>query len=96
MKKLTNSQLIGQQGEMLVASRTLAMGFAFDGRNRLETGVDGFLELRDPQTGRTLAKWIGVQVKTTGGGLYSYEDAETFEFLLNPEDWNTGVMQIFQ
>jgi hypothetical protein len=24
------------------------MGFVFDGRNRLVTGVDGFLELRDP------------------------------------------------
>jgi hypothetical protein len=86
MKKLTNSQLIGQQGEMLVASRTLAMGFAFDGRNRLETGIDGFLELRDLQTGRMLAKWIGVQVKTTEAGLYSREDVETFEFLLNPDD----------
>jgi hypothetical protein len=43
-------------------------GFAFDGYNRLETGIDGFLELRDPQTGQTLARWIGAQDKTTNAG----------------------------
>lgn len=86
MKKLSNSQLIGQRGELLVADRTLSMGFTFDVRNRLETGVDGFLELRDPQTGHMLANWIGAQVKTAAVGSYSYEDKNTFEFLLMPED----------
>jgi Domain of unknown function (DUF4365) len=86
MKKLSNSQIIGQRGELLVADRTLAMGFAFDGRNRLETGIDGFLELRDPQTGQTLANWIGAQVKTTDTGTYSYEDANGFDYLLRPDD----------
>src|SRR5258707_9676474 len=45
MKKLTASQLIGQRGEFLVAERAMAIGFAFDVRSRLETGVDGMLEL---------------------------------------------------
>jgi hypothetical protein len=58
MKKLTASQLIGQRGEFLVAERAMAIGFAFDVRSRLETGVDGMLELRDPKTGRMLAQWI--------------------------------------
>jgi hypothetical protein len=56
VKILSKNQLTGQRGESLVADRTLAMGFAFDGRNRLETGIDGFIELRDPKTGQTLAK----------------------------------------
>jgi hypothetical protein len=34
VKKLSQNQLTGQRGEHLVADRTLAMGFAFDGRNR--------------------------------------------------------------
>jgi hypothetical protein len=86
VKKLSQNQLTGQRGELLVADRTLAMGFAFDGRNRLETGIDGFLELRDPQTGQTLAQWIGTQVKTTDGGAYVHEDDSGFEFLLKPDD----------
>jgi len=60
------------------------MGFAFHAQNRLETGVDGLMELRDPRTGQTLAKWIGVQVKTTDAGSYSYEDTSGFEYLLEP------------
>ena len=59
MKKTTNSQLIGQRGEHAAAAQTLAMGFTFQGFNRLETGIDAFLELREPQTGTMLAKWIG-------------------------------------
>jgi len=36
------------------------MGFAFHGLNRLETGVDGMMELRDP------LMWIGVEVGPCG------------------------------
>jgi hypothetical protein len=86
VKKLSQNQIIGQRGELLVGDRTLAMGFAFEGRNRLETGVDGFLELRDTQTGQMLAKWIGAQVKTTEAGTYIHEDEEGFEYLLRPDD----------
>ena len=86
MKKLTANQLIGQRGEFLVAERAMAMGFAFDVRSRLETGVDGMLELRDPKTGRMLAQWIGAQVKTTECGSYSREDERGFDYLLNSED----------
>lgn len=86
MKKLSQNQLTGQRGELLVADRTLAMGFAFDGRNRLETGIDGFLELRDQQTGQTLARWIGAQVKTTDAGDYVHEDDNGFQYLLKPDD----------
>ena len=71
MKQLSLSQLIGERGELLAGERAMSMGFAFDQKGRLETGVDGMLELRDPRTGRMLAKWIGAQVKTTENGRYS-------------------------
>lgn len=86
MKTLSKSQLIGQRGELLVAERTLAMGLPFHALNRLETGIDGVLELRDPVTGHTLAKWIGAQIKTTEAEAYAYEDDRKFEFLLNQND----------
>lgn len=86
MKTLSQNQITGQRGELLVADRTLAMGFSFDARNRLETGIDGFLELRDPQSGQMLANWIGAQVKTTEKEAYTYEDDKGFEFLLKPDD----------
>ena len=70
MKKLTASQLIGQRGEFLVAERAMAIAFAFDVRSRLETGVDGMLELRDPKTGRMLAQWISAQPTGTGAFLF--------------------------
>lgn len=64
-KRPSQNQINGQCGELLVADRTLAMGFVFHTLNRLEAGVDGVMELRDPLTQAMLGRWIGVQVKTT-------------------------------
>ena len=86
MKKLTKNQLIGQRGELLAAERTMAMGYAFQATNRLETGVDGLLELRDQQTGQMLGKWVACQIKTREAEPYTREDNASFEYLLNPED----------
>jgi hypothetical protein len=86
VKKLTQNQLTGQRGEFRVAERALAIGFNFDILNRLETGVDGLMELRDPRTGQTLAKWVGAQIKTTEAGTYVHEDDSSFEYLLKPDD----------
>ena len=85
-KKLSQQQLIGQRGELLVGERSLSLGFAFHSLNRLETGVDGLLELRDPVTQVMLAKWVGVQVKTTEKARYTAENDARFEYLLNPAD----------
>jgi hypothetical protein len=85
-KVVTQNQMNGQRGEHLVAERSMAMGMNFDGRNRLEAGVDGFIELRDPATRQMLARWIGVQVKTTADGSYTSEDETGFSYLLKPED----------
>ena len=85
-KKLSANQLLGQRGEHQVADRALAMGFAFQGFNRLETGVDGVLEIRDPVTHKMLARWIGAQVKATERGRYTAETDIAFEYLLDPSD----------
>jgi hypothetical protein len=97
MKRLTQNQITGQIGEKRVEERTLSMGFVFDGKNRLETGIDGTIELRNPVTGQTLAKWIGVQVKTTAGAEYLRETEQGFEYLLNGDDlayWRTANIPV--
>jgi hypothetical protein len=96
-KKLTANQIHGQDGELAVARRALDMGFAFNSNNRLETGIDGFIELRNRQSGETLGRFIGVQVKTTASGAYSAEDDGGFDFLLKPEDlayWSSSNIPV--
>lgn len=60
------------------------MGFQFDGRSRLEAGVDGIAEVMDK--GRPLARMIAVQVKATELSSYSSENEGGFTYLLRPDD----------
>ena len=46
-KTITPNQLLGEIGETAVRLRFLNMGFQFDGRSRLEAGVDGIAEVMD-------------------------------------------------
>jgi hypothetical protein len=85
-KRLHPNVLNGFQGEQLVSARAGAMGFAFHVLNRLETGIDGMMELRDPNTHAMLGKWVGVQVKTTEAAKYAAESDTKFEYLLDPKD----------
>jgi hypothetical protein len=51
-KVITDPQIIGAQGEALVSARAKnAMGFMFSRYGPLEAGLDGLLEIRDPETG---------------------------------------------
>lgn len=83
-KRITSSQLLGEQGETAVKLRFLTMGFQFDVRSRLETGIDGIAEVMDK--GQPLARMIAVQVKTTESGKYASEDNNGFNYLLKSED----------
>jgi hypothetical protein len=83
-KTITSSQLLGEIGETAVRLRFLNMGFQFDGRSRLETGVDGIAEVMDK--GKPLARMIAVQVKATESTRYTSEDDTGFSYLLRPDD----------
>ncbi|PZU85752.1 MAG: hypothetical protein DI527_20905 [Chelatococcus sp.] len=85
MKRITTSQLLGEQGEHAVALRFLTTGFQFDARSRLESGIDGIAEVMD-KDGRPLARMIAVQVKTRAEGKYTGEDDNSFTYLLKSED----------
>src|SRR5216683_8233240 len=83
-KKITPNQLLGEIGEAAVRLRFLTMGFQFDGRSRLEAGVDGIAEVMD--NGKPLARMIAVQVKATEASRYTSEDDTGFTYLLRPDD----------
>ena len=83
-KRLTPSQILGELGENAVRGRFLVMGFQFDGRSRLEAGIDGIAEVMDQ--GRPLARMIAVQVKATESSSYASETDKGFSYLLRSDD----------
>ena len=85
-KKITDSQVLGEIGETAVKKLVLEMGMIYEHRGRLEAGIDGLIELRDPSTLAPLGKLLGVQVKSTSAGRYLRETADRFEYLLKPAD----------
>ncbi|MBI1215505.1 MAG: DUF4365 domain-containing protein [Alphaproteobacteria bacterium] len=83
-KTLTSNQMLGEIGEAAARLRFLNIGFQFDGRSRLEAGIDGIAEVMD--NGRPLARMIAVQVKATESGTYTSEDDQGFTYLLRSKD----------
>ena len=83
-KHLTPNQIIGEIGENAVRGRFLSIGFQFDGRSRLEAGIDGIAEVMD--NGQPMARMIAVQVKSTDSGRYVAETDDSFTYLLRPQD----------
>lgn len=69
-KKLSDQQLIGQQGVHLLCERLLSHGLSFHQTAALDAGIDGFLELRDPATGEVKAQFISAQLKTKKEAVY--------------------------
>ncbi|EFM55495.1 Hypothetical protein BIBO1_2712 [Brucella inopinata BO1] len=84
VKNITQNQLMGEIGETAVRLRFLTIGFEFDGRSRLEAGIDGIAEIMVDN--RPLGRMIAVQVKSTKSGKYPSENDESFHYLLRTED----------
>ncbi|MEO1324729.1 MAG: DUF4365 domain-containing protein, partial [Pseudomonadota bacterium] len=83
-KRITTSQMLGERGESAVRTRFLSMEFQFDGRSRLEVGIDGMAEVMIE--GEPQARMIAVQIKTTETGKYASETDNGFTYLLDPDD----------
>lgn len=87
--------MLGERGESAVKSRFLSMGFQFDGRSRLEAGIDGIAEVMID--GEPLARMIAVQIKTTESVKYAAETDTSFTYLLSPDDlayWRTSNLPV--
>ncbi len=83
-KHITPNQKNGELGENQVRGRFLKLGFQFDGRSRLEAGIDGIAEVMTQ--GQPMAKMIAVQIKSTAASPYTSEDETGFTYLLRPQD----------
>ncbi|WP_170145699.1 DUF4365 domain-containing protein [Rhodoplanes elegans] len=86
MKKISEQQRIGQQGVHLLGVRLLSVGLSFQPNGPLDAGIDGFLELRDPQSGEVRAQWITAQLKTQKEGRLTEETDETFSYICRQQD----------
>ena len=85
-KTVSDNQLLGELGETAVKKIVLETGFIYEQRGRLEAGVDGLIELRDPKSGAALGKLLGVQVKATAERKYIRESDKSFEYTLKSKD----------
>ena len=92
-KRISQQQITGQQGVNLVEREVLAMGFAWHPTNQaLDAGIDGIIEVRDPETGEATNNIIQVQVKATTR-KWTYESSDEFTYRCRPEDieyWTRG------
>jgi hypothetical protein len=83
-KKITERSLIGERGVALIRKRVLDMGYVWHDR-RVDAGIDGEIELRDPATEFALNRLILVQSKASEQP-FTRETATSFEYLCSPAD----------
>ena len=85
-KTVTDQQHLGELGEQLVKTKFMQLGHVYETHGRLETGIDGMVTFRDPQTGCMTGKMVAVQVKATGRRRYDDETEAEFTYLLRAAD----------
>ena len=92
-KKLLSAPILGEQGTAVAKLLILEMGSTWHSTNPLlETGIDGWIELRDPDSGTMLNRWIAAQCKARQG-QFDDEDDRSFSFECEHRDisyWADG------
>jgi hypothetical protein len=95
-KRLTREQILGERAVYLIGRRFLDMGLPWHPTNApLDAGIDGFVELRDIQSGEATNAWVAVQSK--GRTTLEKETDTSFEFTCTPRDldyWRRGNMPV--
>jgi hypothetical protein len=89
-KKITQQTLTGQAGVNLIEKRVLQMGWIWNATN-IDAGIDGYIEIRDPGTGR--ATNIVLQVQSKALSQFTNETPTSFEYVCSPRDleyWTAG------
>jgi hypothetical protein len=90
MKKYTQQTLTGQAGINLIEKRVLQMGWVWNATS-IEAGIDGYIEIRDPATGR--ATNIILQVQSKALSQFANETPDSLEYICSPRDleyWLSG------
>jgi hypothetical protein len=95
-KRITREQILGETAVQFIGRRFLDMGFPWHPTNApLDAGIDGFVEIRDVQSGEATDAWIAVQSK--GRTTLEKETDTSFEFTCTPRDldyWRRGNMPV--
>lgn len=86
MKIVTDNQIAGERGETLIKAEFLKLGLVYHSFGRLESGTDGMVELRNPETGVTSSRFVAVQAKTRTRGRYTAETDTSFDYRLEEKD----------
>src|SRR5258706_10216823 len=84
-KKIQRNVLRGQEGINILEAAVLKMGFVWSPMGAIESGIDGTIEIRDPETGDMLHSIIRVQSKATAVP-FPADTGETFEYLCDERD----------
>jgi hypothetical protein len=85
LKIIPDILLTGDRSEGLVADRAKSMGFLWHPPGRIEGGLDGVIELRDPQTKGLTSDFVVVQSKGVEE-KFKNDDGETFTFNVDARD----------
>lgn len=95
-KRITRAQILGETAVQFIGRRFLDMGLLWHPTNApLDAGIDGFVEVRDAQSGEATNAWIAVQSK--GRTTLEKETETSFEFTCTPRDldyWRRGNMPV--
>src|SRR5438128_1460694 len=84
-KVIHPNAVIGERGIALIAQRVWAMGYVWYPTGGVEAGIDGHIELRDPETGEAFNCVIRVQRKATSGPFQG-ETATGFHYICDERD----------
>lgn len=91
-KKIHRSSVIGQQGINLIEKLVLGMGYLWYPTGGTEAGIDGSIEIRDPETGEVTNSIIQVQSKATANPFQG-ETESAFDYKCSEKDldyWMQG------
>lgn len=91
-KTISQNDMTAQKGVNLIERVVLEMGSRWNPTIGAEAGIDGYIELRDPNTGAMTGGIIRVQSKA-GDSYFRSEDTDKFEFLCDKRDldyWLAG------
>ena len=96
VKKITNRSILGQRGINLIEEHVLAMGFAWHPTNQsVEAGIDGHIEIRNPDTEQALNLVLAVQSKARTA--FPSETADTVTYYCEDRDieyWMNGNIPV--
>jgi hypothetical protein len=94
-KTLSSQGLLGQKGINFIERVVLEMGSRWTASGPNEVGIDGYIELFDPNSNAALAKTLAVQSKVVSE--FANETEEAFDFWCSRRDldyWLQGNMPI--